>query len=51
MRGERSADEQRWGMKGRVGKAHPAPPHGGTGILKIGKTLGIGTGTTAGWLF
>ena len=25
-------------------KAHPAPPIG-TGILKIGKALGIGTGT------
>ena len=25
--------------------AHPAPPQGGTGILKIGKALGIGTGT------
>ena len=42
--GERSADEQRWGMsrgelERRIRKLHK----GGTGILKIGKTRGIGT--------
>jgi DNA invertase Pin-like site-specific DNA recombinase len=44
--GERSADEARWGMsraelEKRILRLH----EGGTGILKIGKTLGIGTGT------
>jgi DNA invertase Pin-like site-specific DNA recombinase len=44
--GERSADEARWGMsraelEKRILRLHK----GGTGILKIGKTLGIGTGT------
>ena len=44
--GERSADEERWGMsraelEKRILRLHK----GGTGILKIGKTLGIGTGT------
>ena len=44
--GERNADEERWGMsraelKKRILRLHK----GGTGILKIGKTLGIGTGT------
>ena len=44
--GERNADEDRWGMsraelKKRILRLHK----GGTGILKIGKTLGIGTGT------
>jgi len=42
--GSRSLDEQRWGMsraqlEQRVLKLHKA----GTGMLKIGKTLGIGT--------
>ena len=42
--GDRSADEQRWGMsraelEKRILRLHK----GGTGILKIGKTLGIGT--------
>jgi hypothetical protein len=45
-RTRRSADEQRWGMsraelERRILRLHK----GGTGILKIGKTLGIGTGT------
>jgi DNA invertase Pin-like site-specific DNA recombinase len=44
--GERSADEERWGMsraelEKRILRLHK----GGTGILKISKTLGIGTGT------
>ena len=44
--GERSSDEERWGMsraelEKRILRLH----QGGTGILKIGKTLGIGTGT------
>ena len=44
--GERSADEERWGMsraelEKRILRLHK----GGTGILKIGKALGIGTGT------
>jgi hypothetical protein len=43
---ERSADEQRWAREqGRVGKRTLRPHKRGTGILKIGKTLGIGTGT------
>ena len=41
--GERNADEERWGMsraelKKRILRLHK----GGTGILKIGKTLGVG---------
>jgi hypothetical protein len=44
--GERSADEERWGMsraelEKRILRLHK----GGTGILKIGKALGVGTGT------
>ena len=44
--GKRSADEERWGMsraelETRILRLHK----GGTGILKIGKALGIGTGT------
>jgi DNA invertase Pin-like site-specific DNA recombinase len=44
--GERNADEERWGMsraelEKRILRLHK----GGTGILKIGKALGIGTGT------
>jgi hypothetical protein len=44
--GERSADEERWGMsraelEKRILRLHK----GGAGILKIGKALGIGTGT------
>jgi hypothetical protein len=43
--GEQSADEERWGMsraelEKRILRLHK----GGTGILKIGKELGIGTG-------
>jgi hypothetical protein len=42
--GERSADEERWGMsraelEKRILRLHK----GGTGILKIGKALGTGT--------
>jgi DNA invertase Pin-like site-specific DNA recombinase len=44
--GQRSADEDRWGMfEGRDGKTNPEPLQGGTGILKIGKELGVGTAT------
>jgi DNA invertase Pin-like site-specific DNA recombinase len=44
--GDRSADEQRWGMsKAELEKRILRLHRGGTGILKIGKTLGIGTGT------
>jgi len=44
--GERSADEERWGvsraeLEKRILRLHK----GATGILKIGKALGIGTGT------
>jgi DNA invertase Pin-like site-specific DNA recombinase len=44
--GEGSADEERWGMstaelENRILRLHK----GCTGILKIGKALGIGTGT------
>ena len=44
--GDRSADEERWGMsraelEKRILRLHES----GTGILKIGKALGIGTGT------
>jgi DNA invertase Pin-like site-specific DNA recombinase len=44
--GDRSADEERWGMsrtelEKRILRLHK----GGTGMLKIGKALGIGTGT------
>ena len=47
--GERNADEERWGMsraelKKRILRLHK----GGTGILKIGKALGIGTGAVQG---
>ena len=44
--GERSADEQRWGMtRAELEKRILRLYKGGTGILKIGKTLGVGTGT------
>jgi DNA invertase Pin-like site-specific DNA recombinase len=39
--GERSADEERAELEKRILRLHK----GGTGILKIGKALGIGTGT------
>jgi len=44
--GERSVDEKRWGMsrvelEKRILRLHK----GGTGILKIGRALGTGTGT------
>jgi hypothetical protein len=46
--GERSADEERWGMsraelEKRILRLHK----GGTGILKIGNTQGIGIGSAA----
>jgi DNA invertase Pin-like site-specific DNA recombinase len=49
--GERSVDEQRWGMsraelEKRILRLHK----GGMGILRIGKELGIGTGTVQGVL-
>jgi DNA invertase Pin-like site-specific DNA recombinase len=44
--GERSADEERWGMsRVELEKRILRLYKGGTGILKIGKTLGVGTGT------
>ena len=43
--GERSADERRWGMsRAELKKRILRLYKGGTGIVKIGKTLGIGTG-------
>jgi hypothetical protein len=44
--GERSADEGRWGMS-RLSwnSASSASTKDRTGMLKIGKTLGIGAGT------
>ena len=46
--GERSADEKRWGMsraelEKRIQRLYEDGM--GMGILKIGKTLGVGTGT------
>ena len=42
--GDRSADEQRWGMsRAELEKRILRLYKGGTGILKIGKTLGVGT--------
>jgi DNA invertase Pin-like site-specific DNA recombinase len=42
--GKRSADEERWGMsKAELEKRILRLHKGGTGILKIGKTLGVGT--------
>jgi hypothetical protein len=44
--GGRSVDEERWGMsRPELEKRIPRLHKSGTGILKIGKTLGIGTGT------
>jgi len=44
--GERSADEERWGMsKAELEKRILRLYTDGTGILKIGKTLGVGTAT------
>ena len=43
--GERSADERRWGMsRSELEKRILRLYKGGTGMVKIGKTLGIGTG-------
>jgi len=43
--GERSADEKRWGMtRAELEKRILRLYKGGTGLVKIGKTLGIGTG-------
>jgi DNA invertase Pin-like site-specific DNA recombinase len=43
--GKRSADEKRWGMtKTELEKRILRLYKGGTGMVKIGKTLGIGTG-------
>src|ERR1700751_4608250 len=45
--GERSADEKRWGMsRAQLEKGIVRLYKGGTGvgIVKIGKTLGVGTG-------
>jgi DNA invertase Pin-like site-specific DNA recombinase len=44
--GTRGEDEKRWGMsKAELEKRILRLHKGGTGMLKIGKTLGIGTGT------
>jgi DNA invertase Pin-like site-specific DNA recombinase len=44
--GERSLDEERWGMtRAQLEKRIQHLHKGGMGILKIGKTLGIGTST------
>ena len=44
--GNRSADEERWGMsRAQLEKRILRLHKGGTGILKIGKALGIGAGT------
>ena len=43
--GDRSADEKRWGMsRAELEKRILHLYKGGTDIVKIGKTLGIGTG-------
>jgi DNA invertase Pin-like site-specific DNA recombinase len=43
--GERSADEERWGMtRTELEKRILRLYKGGTGKVKIGRTLGIGTG-------
>jgi hypothetical protein len=43
---KRSADEKRWGMsRAELEKRVLRLYKGGTGIVKIGKTLGVGTGT------
>ena len=47
--GERSADEARWGMsRAQLEKRILSLHKGGTGILKIGKTLGVGTALVQG---
>ena len=42
--GKRNADERRWG-RAELEKCILRLYKGGTGIVKIGKTLGVGTGT------
>jgi DNA invertase Pin-like site-specific DNA recombinase len=43
--GERSADEERWGMsKAELEKQILKLRKGGMGVLKIGRTLSVGTG-------
>jgi DNA invertase Pin-like site-specific DNA recombinase len=47
--GERSADEERWGMsRDQLEKRILSLHKGGMGILKIGKTLGVGTALVQG---
>ena len=42
--GERSADEERWGMsKAELERRILKLRKGGMGVLKIGRTLGVGT--------
>ena len=44
--GKRNVDEKRWGMsRAELEKRILRLYKGGTGIVKIGKTLGVGTGT------
>jgi DNA invertase Pin-like site-specific DNA recombinase len=47
--GERSEDEKRWGMsRAQLEKRILSLHKGGAGILKIGKTLGVGTALVQG---
>jgi len=49
--GERSVDEKRWGMRrAELEKRILSLHKGGMGILKIGRELGIGSGTVQGVL-
>ena len=49
--GERSVDEKRWGMsRTELEKRILSLHKGGMGILKIGRELGIGSGTVQGVL-
>ena len=47
----RSKDEERWGMsRAELEKRVLSLHKGGMGILKIGRTLGVGSGTVQGML-
>ena len=41
----RSKDEERWGMSAELEKRILSLHKGGMGVLKIGRTLGVGSGT------
>jgi DNA invertase Pin-like site-specific DNA recombinase len=48
---KRSKDEERWGMsRAELEKRILSLHKGGMGILKIGRTLGVGSGTVQGVL-